>query len=116
MLYELMMSLRGLSRCQSVFLYYFRAGGAVMTALIISFILALGINNCMRQGKGQPIREDGPQSHLVTKVGTPTMGGLLILLAVMASTLLWGDLSNPYLWIVSLTTCASALLALPMIF
>ena len=107
MLYELMMSLKGFVPGANLFSYItFRAGGAVMTALIISFILGPWVidNLRMRQGKGQPIREDGPQSHLVTKVGTPTMGGLLILLAVMASTLLWGDLSNPYLWIVSLTT------------
>jgi phospho-N-acetylmuramoyl-pentapeptide-transferase len=107
MLYELMMSLKGSVPGANLFSYItFRAGGAVMTALIISFILGPWVidNLRMRQGKGQPIREDGPQSHLVTKVGTPTMGGLLILLAVMASTLLWGDLSNPYLWIVSLTT------------
>ena len=107
MLYELMMSLKGSVPGANLFSYItFRAGGAVMTALIISFILGPWVidNLRMRQGKGQPIREDGPQSHLVTKVGTPTMGGLLILLAVMASTLLWGDLSNPYLWIVLLTT------------
>jgi phospho-N-acetylmuramoyl-pentapeptide-transferase len=112
MLYELMMSLKGSVPGANLFSYItFRAGGAVMTALIISFILGPWvINNLrMRQGKGQPIREDGPQSHLVTKVGTPTMGGLLILLAVMASTLLWGDLSNPYLWIVSLTTLSFGL-------
>jgi phospho-N-acetylmuramoyl-pentapeptide-transferase len=112
MLYELMISLKGSVPGANLFSYItFRAGGAVMTALIISFILGPWvINNLrMRQGKGQPIREDGPQSHLVTKVGTPTMGGLLILLAVMASTLLWGDLSNPYLWIVSLTTLSFGL-------
>jgi phospho-N-acetylmuramoyl-pentapeptide-transferase len=112
MLYEFMMSLKGSVPGANLFSYItFRAGGAVMTALIISFILGPWvINNLrMRQGKGQPIREDGPQSHLVTKVGTPTMGGLLILLAVMASTLLWGDLSNPYLWIVSLTTLSFGL-------
>ena len=85
MLYELMMSLKGSVPGANLFSYItFRAGGAVMTALIISFILGPWVidNLRMRQGKGQPIREDGPQSHLVTKVGTPTMGGLLILLAV----------------------------------
>ena len=61
----------------------FRAGGATMTALLISFILAPWMINTLRnrQGRGQPIRADGPASHLTTKVGTPTMGGLLILLA-----------------------------------
>ena len=66
----------------------FRAGGAVMTALVISFLLGPWMIEALRarQGKGQPIREDGPQSHLITKVGTPTMGGLLILLASIGST------------------------------
>src|SRR3546814_20966516 len=74
----------------------FRSGAAVATALIIGlwigprFILMLR----MRQGKGQPIRDDGPQSHLAKK-GTPTMGGLMILIALMISALLWMDLSNP---------------------
>ncbi|MFN3498179.1 MAG: phospho-N-acetylmuramoyl-pentapeptide-transferase, partial [Pannonibacter indicus] len=54
----------------------------------------------LRQGKGQPIREDGPQSHLLTKKGTPTMGGLMILSGLIVSTLLWADLRNPYVWIV----------------
>ena len=73
MLYELMMSLKGFVPGANLFSYItFRAGGAVMTALIISFILGPWVidNLRMRQGKGQPIREDGPQSHLVTKVGT----------------------------------------------
>ena len=58
----------------------------------------------LRQGKGQPIREDGPERHIVEKQGTPTMGGLLILLSVVFSTLLWGDLRNPFLWTVFLVT------------
>ena len=80
----------------------FRAGGAVITALIISFILGprLIVQLRARQGKGQPIREDGPPSHLLTKVGTPTMGGLLILISVLISTLLWAKLDNVFLWIV----------------
>ena len=84
----------------------FRAGGATMTALLISFILAPWMINTLRnrQGRGQPIRADGPQSHLTTKVGTPTMGGLLILLASIGSTLLWGNLQNIFLWIALLTT------------
>src|SRR3546814_1924229 len=77
----------------------FRSGAAVATALIIGlwigprFILMLR----MRQGKGQPIRDDGPQSHLAKK-GTPTMGGLMILIALMISALLWMDLSNRFVW------------------
>ncbi|MGC6512017.1 MAG: phospho-N-acetylmuramoyl-pentapeptide-transferase [Parvibaculales bacterium] len=86
----------------------FRAGGAVITALVISFILGprLIVQLRARQGKGQPIREDGPPSHLLTKVGTPTMGGLLILISVFVSTLLWAKLDNVFLWIVLLATMA----------
>ena len=54
----------------------------------------------LKQGKGQPIRADGPQSHLVTKKGTPTMGGLMILSGLVVSTLLWANPPNPYVWIV----------------
>jgi phospho-N-acetylmuramoyl-pentapeptide-transferase len=58
----------------------------------------------VRQGKGQPIREDGPQSHLLTKRGTPTMGGLMILAGVLVSTLLWANLENHYVWVVLFVT------------
>lgn len=84
----------------------FRVGGALMTALLISFVLGPRMINMlrMRQGKGQPIREDGPESHIIQKAGTPTMGGLLILLSVVISTLLWGNLHSPFLWTVFLVT------------
>jgi len=90
----------------------FRAGGATMTALLLSFILGPWMINALRarQGRGQPIRADGPQSHLTTKVGTPTMGGLLILLASIGSTLLWGNLQNAFLWIALLTTIGFGLI------
>ena len=80
----------------------FRTGGAMITALIFVFMFGPTIINHLRlrQGKGQPIRTDGPQSHLVTKRGTPTMGGLMILFGIVVSTLLWGNLSNYYVWIV----------------
>jgi phospho-N-acetylmuramoyl-pentapeptide-transferase len=80
----------------------FRTGGAMITALIFVFMFGPTIINQlrMRQGKGQPIRTDGPQSHLVTKRGTPTMGGLMILLGIVVSTLLWANLANYYVWIV----------------
>ena len=58
----------------------------------------------LKQGKGQPIREDGPQSHLLTKRGTPTMGGLMILAGVLVSTLLWANLANSYVWVVLFVT------------
>jgi phospho-N-acetylmuramoyl-pentapeptide-transferase len=77
----------------------FRAGAAAMTALIIGLVIGPRFISWLRvkQGKGQPIRADGPQTHLA-KVGTPTMGGLLILAAVTTAVLLWMDLGNRYTW------------------
>jgi phospho-N-acetylmuramoyl-pentapeptide-transferase len=79
----------------------FRTGGAVITALILCLIFGPRIIAYLksRQGKGQPIREDGPERHLIVKQGTPTMGGFLILFALAVGTLLWADLSNEYIWI-----------------
>src|SRR5580700_9707450 len=87
----------------NVFRYItFRTGGAVVTALILVFLFGPTIIATLRvkQGKGQPIRPDGPQSHLVTKKGTPTMGGLMILSGLVVSTLLWANPANPYVWAV----------------
>ncbi len=83
----------------------FRTGGAVLTALIISFVIGPPLIRWLKrkQGEGQPIRADGPETHQKKK-GTPTMGGLMILIAVIVSTLLWVDLSNAYTWIVLLVT------------
>jgi phospho-N-acetylmuramoyl-pentapeptide-transferase len=77
----------------------FRSGGAVATALLIGLLIGPRFISMLRvrQGKGQPIRDDGPQTHLA-KVGTPTMGGLMILGSVMIAMLLWMDLSNVYIW------------------
>jgi len=77
----------------------FRAGAASATALLIGLVMGPWFISWLRvrQGKGQPIRADGPQSHLA-KRGTPTMGGLLILISVAVSVLLWMDLTNPYVW------------------
>ncbi|WP_296765253.1 phospho-N-acetylmuramoyl-pentapeptide-transferase [Sediminimonas sp.] len=85
----------------------FRAGGAFMTALVFGFIFGPPLIGVLRkrQGKGQPIREDGPQGHF-TKAGTPTMGGLLIVGALLFSTLLWARLDNPYVWLVLFVTMA----------
>jgi phospho-N-acetylmuramoyl-pentapeptide-transferase len=84
----------------------FRTGGAVLTALLICLLFGPRIINYLKskQGKGQPIREDGPESHIVTKQGTPTMGGFLILLSLAVSTLLWADLTNQYVWVCLLVT------------
>jgi len=84
----------------------FRVGGALMTSLIIFFIFGGKMIDALRsrQGKGQPIREDGPESHIIQKAGTPTMGGLMILLAVVVSTLLWGNLHSPFLWTILFVT------------
>ena len=77
----------------------FRTGGAVATALLIGLVIGPRFIGWLRirQGRGQPIRDDGPQSHLA-KRGTPTMGGLMILTSLMLSLLLWMDLRNPYVW------------------
>ncbi|KAA5604571.1 phospho-N-acetylmuramoyl-pentapeptide-transferase [Roseospira marina] len=91
----------------NVFRYLtFRTGGAVMTALLVAFVFGPAVIRWLRsrQGNGQPIRTDGPESHVLTKQGTPTMGGVLILLGVGVATLLWADLSNGYVWAVLLLT------------
>jgi phospho-N-acetylmuramoyl-pentapeptide-transferase len=91
----------------NVFRYItFRAGGAVLTALVFVFLFGPMIIEKLRltQGKGQPIRADGPPSHILAKQGTPTMGGLMILSGLIVSTLLWANLANPYVWVVLLVT------------
>ncbi|MDC1399119.1 phospho-N-acetylmuramoyl-pentapeptide-transferase [Yoonia sp.] len=87
----------------------FRAGGAFMTALIFGFIFGKPLINVLRrkQGKGQPIRDDGPEGHFA-KAGTPTMGGLLIVGALTFSTLLWARLDNPFVWMVLFVTLSFA--------
>jgi phospho-N-acetylmuramoyl-pentapeptide-transferase len=77
----------------------FRAGAALMTALVIGLIIGPRFINMLRvrQGKGQPIREDGPKTHLA-KRGTPTMGGLMILISLVAAMLVWMDLKSPFVW------------------
>src|ERR1700691_5650826 len=91
----------------NVFRYItFRTGGSIVTALVFVFLFGGPIIDLLRikQGKGQPIRKDGPKSHLVTKIGTPTMGGLMILSGVVVSTVLWVNPLNPYIWIVLAVT------------
>lgn len=87
----------------------FRAGGAFMTALFFGFIFGPPLINVLRrkQGKGQPIRDDGPEGHFA-KAGTPTMGGLLIVGALTFSTVLWARLDNPFIWMVLFVTLSFA--------
>lgn len=90
----------------NVFRYItFRTGGAIVTAALFVFLFGPWIIDHLRvrQGKGQPIRTDGPQSHFV-KAGTPTMGGLMILSGLVVSTVLWANPRNPYVWIVLCVT------------
>jgi phospho-N-acetylmuramoyl-pentapeptide-transferase len=89
----------------------FRTGGALMTALIIAFVLGPWLIEQLRarQGAGQPIREEGPETHF-KKRGTPTMGGLMVLIGIVVSTLLWADLTNAYVWIVLTVTTGFGLI------
>ena len=100
MLPDLLTPLAGEYQFFNLFRYItFRTGGATITALIISLMFGPAMIRWLKdhQAEGQPIRSDGPETHLA-KIGTPTMGGLLILGAFVFSTLLWMPLSNPYLW------------------
>lgn len=102
MLYNLLVPLAEQFSPLNLFRYLtFRSGGAVFTALLICFIIGPRVIRWLksRQGAGQPIRSDGPAHHLQTKKGTPTMGGVMILISLGISTLLWADLANPYVWI-----------------
>ncbi len=87
----------------------FRAGGAFLTSLVFGFLFGKPLIDVLRrrQGKGQPIRDDGPEGHF-EKQGTPTMGGLLIVGALLTSTLLWARLDNPFIWIVLFVTMSFA--------
>jgi phospho-N-acetylmuramoyl-pentapeptide-transferase len=107
MLFQLLSPLADQFSPLNLFRYItFRSGGAIVTALLISFLMGPRIILWLKskQAEGQPIRLDGPESHLIRKKGTPTMGGFLILLALTVSTLLWADLSNGYVWIVLFVT------------
>lgn len=89
----------------------FRAGGAFLTALLFGFLFGRPLIEVLRkrQGKGQPIRDDGPEGHFA-KAGTPTMGGLLIVGALLSATLLWARLDNTYVWLVLFVTLSFALI------
>src|SRR4051795_12234890 len=107
MLYYLLYPLRNMISGFNVFRYItFRSAWAALTALIISFIFGPWLIDKMRRIKfGQYIREEGPKSHQ-QKAGTPTMGGILINVAILVPTILWADILNPYIWIVLFVTFA----------
>lgn len=107
MLYHLLYPLHTTFSGFNVFKYItFRSAGAALTALIVSFLLGPTLIAWLRRLKvGQHVRDDGPKTHL-TKQGTPTMGGVLIIAALVSSTLLWSDLSNRYVWVVLFATLA----------
>lgn len=90
----------------------FRSGAAFFTALILSFIFGQPLINALKrwQKTGQPIRDDGPESHIIAKAGTPTMGGALILGTMVISTLLWARSDNGYVWVVLLVTLGFGLI------
>lgn len=103
MLYHLAQNFGDVIPVLSVLKYItFRTGGAIMTALIFIFLFGPRLISKLKtkQGRGQPIRDDGPARHVLEKQGTPTMGGLMILMGIVVSTLLWADLSNLYIWVV----------------
>ncbi len=101
MLYNLLYPLAADWQVFNLFKYLtFRTGGAMMTAMVICFATGPLFIRWLRKKKAtQPIRSDGPETHL-KKAGTPTMGGLMIIFSVVLSTLLWVDVTNPYMWIV----------------
>ncbi|TNE42136.1 MAG: phospho-N-acetylmuramoyl-pentapeptide-transferase [Alphaproteobacteria bacterium] len=107
MLYYWLVGLSDQFPLLNVFRYLtFRTGGAIVTAMVVCFVFGPAFIRWLKskQAGGQPIREDGPQSHIITKQGTPTMGGFLMLIGIFAATLLWADLSNQYVWVVLFVT------------
>jgi len=112
MLYHFLYSLSDTIPTLNVFRYLtFRTGGSIVTALVVCFVFGPSFIRWLKskQAEGQPIRDDGPLSHVVEKQGTPTMGGFLMLISIFVATLLWADLSNQYVWAVLLVTGAFGL-------
>ncbi|MBI2254893.1 MAG: phospho-N-acetylmuramoyl-pentapeptide-transferase [Proteobacteria bacterium] len=107
MLYNLLAPLAEDLRVFNLFRYLtFRSGGAILFAFFLTLVIGPGMIRWLKklQRDGQPIRSDGPESHLLTKKGTPTMGGLMFLLSASITTLLWADLTNVYVWVVLFVT------------
>jgi phospho-N-acetylmuramoyl-pentapeptide-transferase len=113
MLYNLLFPLAAEYPVFNLFKYItFRSGGAILTAMVIAFVIGPRLIRSLRrlQNGGQPIRDDGPESHLLSKKGTPTMGGLMMLIAVTFSTVLWADITNDYVWIALFVTLGYGLI------
>ena len=112
MLYSFLISLIDQFSALNVFRYLtFRTGLSVMSSMIIVFLIGSPFIKFIESHKiTGPIREDGPIDHIVKKVGTPTMGGILILIGIILSTLLWADLSNPYIWVLLFVATSFGLL------
>ncbi len=112
MLYNLLFPLADDFQIFNLFRYLtFRTGGAILTSAVLSFVFFPALIRWLKakQGEGQPIRADGPETHFKKK-GTPTMGGLMILISMTLSTLLWADATNPFVWIVLLVTVGYGLI------
>ena len=112
MLYNFLISFVDEFSALNVFRYLtFRTGLSVMSSMVIVFLIGGSFIKFIESHKiTGPIRDDGPTDHIVKKVGTPTMGGLLILIGILFSTLMWADLSNPYIWVLLLVATSFGLL------
>ncbi|MEE8371142.1 MAG: phospho-N-acetylmuramoyl-pentapeptide-transferase, partial [Sphingomonadales bacterium] len=113
MLYNLLTPLAEDYQIFNLFRYLtFRTGGALFTAFFIALIIGPRLIAWLKgkQKTGQPIREDGPSSHIIAKQGTPTMGGFLILAALLISTILWADSTNSYVWAALIVTTGFGLI------
>ena len=112
MLYNFLISLIDQFSALNVFRYLtFRTGLSVMSSMVIVFLIGGPFIKFIESHKiTGPIREDGPLSHVVKKVGTPTMGGILILIGILFSTLLWADLNNSYIWVLLFVATSFGLL------
>ncbi len=100
MLFSLFSNLVDIFSFFNVFKYLtVRTGLSMFTSMIVVFVVGNPLINYFSAKQiHNPIRDDGPSEHIVKKIGTPTMGGLMILMGVFSGVLLWGDLSNPYNW------------------
>ncbi len=112
MLYNFLISLVDQFSALNVFRYLtFRTGLSVISSMAIVFLIGGPFIKFIQSHKiTGPIREDGPIDHIIKKVGTPTMGGLLILIGILFGTLLWADLSNPYVWVLLMVVTSFGLL------